>query len=281
MVATLYMHRSALGLNPTVRGRAAGSLPVQKAQTSDRASSCVKNMGLGIDSHLSLVRVSVGLENLRRAGGLGGCGFMLRGSVSTKVVGRKLVADRNLQEAHGLNDSLKGNSEAGLEIPLVEANAMNLGSVSREAEDIAGTMVFSTSEELPSSSTSGSSDKAISNSIGNASVEEEFTSQMTLGASDSFLEGFSGGSGIRNVWGLPVDEGVAIGLGASMGRQMAVRTSSEHKLRAMSKGAVEIVDTESGSSEVEGEVLDRVEKLRQVIADYSYQYHSLDNPVVR
>lgn len=52
-------------------------------------------------------------------------------------------------------------------------------------------------------------------------------------------------------------------------------------LRAVSEEAVDVAGTESENMGVEGDVLERVEKLRQVIADYSYRYHTLNNPVVR
>jgi hypothetical protein len=71
------------------------------------------------------------------------------------------------------------------------------------------------------------------------------------------------------------------GLGVGTARQLTARRAGEHALRAVSEGAVEVAGTESENMGVEGDVLERVEKLRQVIADYSYRYHTLDNPVVR
>lgn len=65
-----------------------------------------------------------------------------------------------------------------------------------------------------------------------------------------------------------------------LGVGTAARRAGEHALRAVSEEAVDVAGTESENMGVEGDVLERVEKLRQVIADYSYRYHTLNNPVV-
>ena len=280
-LAALNTHSSSRGLIPTIRDRAAGSLPVQKSQSSDRTARG-RRMAFGIDSHL-----------------VGGSGFLVRGSVSTKVekvFGRKLVAqsverDRNLQETQENLDwkySLKENSDA---VVRTESNAASLEFVARETGDRTRSIAF----DPVMSSTSGSSDMGLSNRSGDMStavrVSEALTSQMNLATADSILEQVSRSRGVTNsgVRGAmqhsPVEEGVPLGfkqaLGSAIGRQLTSRTSSEHKLRAVYKGAVKTVDMESGNAGVEGDILDRVENLRQVIADYSYRYHTLDNPVVR
>lgn len=62
-------------------------------------------------------------------------------------------------------------------------------------------------------------------------------------------------------------------------RSLGIKTSSEHEARVAAKAAD--MDVESELSPVEGDIWDRVCKLRQAISDYSYRYHTLDNPVVR
>ena len=53
------------------------------------------------------------------------------------------------------------------------------------------------------------------------------------------------------------------------------------ELELAKPGVVGALAAKSEESSTAGALLERVEKLRQVIADYSYRYHTLDNPVIR
>ncbi|XP_024361736.1 uncharacterized protein [Physcomitrium patens] len=234
-LANLYTHTLSPALSPSIRRRAAGSLPFQKLQSSDRISYRMRRMAFVMNSHP--LRPSFGLEFVQRGGDFDGREFRIRGSLSTKSCKefeRKLVAQ----------------------------------CVDRVS-----------SEEMVTSSTHGG-----------FNASQESMPSMNLGAAETIFEQCCGRSQVKSagVWGamqsVSVDEAVAVtcnqSLVSAIGHQSTLRASSRHKLLAASKGAVETADSESEHPLVDGDILDRVETLRRVIADYSYQYHTLGNPLI-
>jgi len=238
-------------------------------------------MAFGIDSRL--VQPFLGLEYAQRSPDSRGSGFSIRGGFSTKfdkVFGRKLVPqcadrERSSQETtEHLNWKYSHTDEdrrAGLIFSFEELDTAGLESPCRGTGDNIG---------------SGSNLFGGLSAV--RSLSEEFTSQTILETAESSSENICESSGVGSTGAVqysPAAEGVTVAckkaLGSGIDRPLTFRTGNEHKLRAVSKGGGETVDMESKHSPVESDVWNRAEKLRQVIADYSYRYHTLDNPVVR
>lgn len=310
-LANLYTHTLSPALSPSIRRRAAGSLPFQKLQSSDRISYRMRRMAFVMNSHP--LRPSFGLEFVQRGGDFDGREFRIRGSLSTKSCKefeRKLVAqcvDRVSSEGESsgrasglkyldqncvLNGAFEASTTDGLLSFLEETNSVNLELITRGTGDSIGLRDFDpdSSNQTLSSSTSASSEMVTSSTHGGFNASQESVPSMNLGAAETIFEQCCGRSQVKSagVWGamqsVSVDEAVAVtcnqSLVSAIGHQSTLRASSRHKLLAASKGAVETADSESEHPLVDGDILDRVETLRRVIADYSYQYHTLGNPLI-
>ncbi|XP_024361735.1 uncharacterized protein [Physcomitrium patens] len=310
-LANLYTHTLSPALSPSIRRRAAGSLPFQKLQSSDRISYRMRRMAFVMNSHP--LRPSFGLEFVQRGGDFDGREFRIRGSLSTKSCKefeRKLVAqcvDRVSSEGESsgrasglkyldqncvLNGAFEASTTDGLLSFLEETNSVNLELITRGTGDSIGLRDFDpdSSNQTLSSSTSASSEMVTSSTHGGFNASQESMPSMNLGAAETIFEQCCGRSQVKSagVWGamqsVSVDEAVAVtcnqSLVSAIGHQSTLRASSRHKLLAASKGAVETADSESEHPLVDGDILDRVETLRRVIADYSYQYHTLGNPLI-
>lgn len=311
-LANLYTHTLSPALSPSIRRRAAGSLPFQKLQSSDRISYRMRRMAFVMNSHP--LQPSFGLEFVQRGGDFDGREFRIRGSLSTKSCKefeRKLVAqcvDRVSSEGESsgrasgleyldqncvLNGAFEASTTDGLLSFLEETNSVNLELITRGTGDSIGLRDFDpdSSNQTLSSSTSASSEMVTSSTHGGFNASQESMPSMNLGAAETIFEQCCGRSQVKSagVWGamqsVSVDEAVAVtcnqSLVSAIGHQSTLRASSRHKLLAASKGAVETADSESEHPLVDGDILDRVETLRRVIADYSYQYHTLGNPLIR
>lgn len=310
-LANLYTHTLSPALSPSIRRRAAGSLPFQKLQSSDRISYRMRRMAFVMNSHP--LQPSFGLEFVQRGGDFDGREFRIRGSLSTKSCKefeRKLVAqcvDRVSSEGESsgrasgleyldqncvLNGAFEASTTDGLLSFLEETNSVNLELITRGTGDSIGLRDFDpdSSNQTLSSSTSASSEMVTSSTHGGFNASQESMPSMNLGAAETIFEQCCGRSQVKSagVWGamqsVSVDEAVAVtcnqSLVSAIGHQSTLRASSRHKLLAASKGAVETADSESEHPLVDGDILDRVETLRRVIADYSYQYHTLGNPLI-
>jgi len=238
-------------------------------------------MAFGIDSRL--VRPSLSLEYAQRSTDSRGSGISIRGGFSTKfekVFGRKLVAqcaDRKrfvpeaTQHLIGKYSRAEDDIRPGLIPSFKESDTANLEFVSMET--LANT---------------GSGSYLSGGMSAVQSLSEEFTSQTNLETIESSLENICDSSGVRSTDAMQhsrAAEGVTVAckqaLGSAISRPLTFRASSEHILRAVSKGGMETMDAEGEHSPLESDIWDRAQKLRQVIADYSYRYHTLNNPVIR